>query len=420
MSVSVDYRIAQVQLFSRKKQTLVAMLGVMFGIAMFILMISFMTGVNDMIRDMMLSVTPHIHVYNDLHTDFSSSVAGRFYRREKDHWIVVDHPKPKQINLNLKNAPGILADIEKNREVAIASPLVSTQLLFNYGPVQLSVVTDGVDIRKEEVLFNLKRKMSAGSPEDLLTIGKGILIGYRLARKLHAAIGDIVTAIAPSGAQMRFRIVGIYQFGLAQIDEAKAYITLSSMQELMGRNRDYITDIRIQIKDLNQAATLAAEWEKKYGYKADDWETVNASLEAGERIRNMLTYVVSFTMLLVAGFGIYNIMNMVIMGKIKDIAILKAQGFSNKDIVRIFLTQSMVIGITGGLAGLLLGLLSSYLLSRVPFPQDDFMDIRFYPVTFRPAHYILGLSFGLLTTLVAGWAPAVKASRLDPVAILRN
>jgi lipoprotein-releasing system permease protein len=359
-------------------------------------------------------------LYNDLHTDYSSSIAGRCYSRDRQVWVVVDHPKPKQIQNNLKNAPGILQDIEKDPGVAVVSPLVSTQLLFNYGPVQLSVGTDGVDIRKEDLLFNLARKMKSGRPEDLLTIGKGILIGYRLARKLNAGIGDMVTAVASSGAQMRFRIVGIYQFGLAPIDEGKAYITLSSMQELMGRNRDYITDIRVRLKDLNRAKALSAAWARKYGYKADNWETVNSSIAAGNKIRNTLTYVVSFTMLLVAGFGIYNIMNMVIMGKIKDIAILKAQGFGRGDIVRIFLTQSLVIGIVGGAAGLLLGFLSSYALSRVPFPQDDYMDIRFYPVTFWTTHYMLGAAFGLITTLVAGWTPAVKAGRLDPVSILRN
>jgi lipoprotein-releasing system permease protein len=396
------------------------MLGVTFGIAMFILMISFMTGVNLWVQDTMLSATPHVRLYNDLHTDFSSSVTGRFYSRDRQMWVVVDHPKPKQIQDNLKDAPGILADIERQPGVAVVSPLVSTQLLFNYGPVQLSVATDGVDIRKEDRLFDLSGKMKSGRPEDLLTIGKGILIGYRLARKLNAGIGDMVTAIASSGAQMRFRIVGIYQFGLAPIDEGKAYITLASMQELLGRNRDYITDIRVRLKNLNEARALSAAWEKKYGYKADNWETVNASIEAGNRIRNTLTYVVSFTMMLVAGVGIYNIMNMVIMGKIKDIAILKAQGFDRKDIVRIFLTQSLVIGVAGGAAGLLLGFLSSYALSRVPFPQDDYMDIRFYPVSFQTGHYLLGAAFGLLTTLAAGWTPAAKAGRLDPVSILRN
>jgi lipoprotein-releasing system permease protein len=125
-------------------------------------------------------------------------------------------------------------------------------------------------------------------------------------------------------------------------------------------------------------------------------------------------------LLTVAGFGIYNIMNMVISSKMKDIAILKAQGFDGKDILTIFLSQSLVIGILGALAGLLLGFLLSYGLSRVPFPQTEFTFMKFFPVVFEMKYYFFGAGFGMLTTFVAGVLPARKAARVDPVAILRS
>jgi lipoprotein-releasing system permease protein len=396
------------------------MLGVTFGIAMFILMISFMKGVNQFLQDIMLSVTPDIHMYNDFKTDYSTSVSSRYFDQLPEKWIIVRHPKPKQIHLNLKNAPGIIADLRKNKDVVAVSPLVSVQLLFNYGPVQLGVVVDGVDIREEDRLFDISGKMDEGRPDQLMTTENGILMGYKLADKLHVTGGDIVSATAPSGAQMRFKVVGMYKFGMALMDEYKAYISTSSMQQLLGKNRDYITDIRIKVKDLNQAKSMAAFFSNKYNYKSDDWQTVNASLEAGNLIRDMLTYVVSFTMLMVAGFGIYNIMNMVITGKLKDIAILKAQGFARKDILQIFLSQSLIIGLMGGLAGLLLGFLLSYGLSKVPFPEDEWIVIKFFPVTFDVRHYVFGMVFGILTTLAAGLLPALKAAKIDPVAILRG
>ncbi|HTI94828.1 MAG TPA: FtsX-like permease family protein [Puia sp.] len=420
MKVPVNLEIAKVHLLTRKRQTVVAMLGVTFGIAMFILMISFMKGVNQVLSDIMLSVTPDIHIYNDFETDYSSSLTSRYFGTKPSQWIIVRHPRPKQINLNLRNAPGIVANIRENKEVVAVSPLVSMQILFNYGPVQLGVVADGVDIREEDLLFDLSGKMNSGRPENLLTTENGILLGNKLAGKLQVTSGDMVTATAPSGARMRFKVVGIYQFGMALMDEYKAYVSLSSMQQLLGRNRDYITDIRIKLKDQNRAKSMAELFSRKYGYKADDWDTVNASLKAGNIIRDTLTYVVSFTMLLVAGFGIYNIMNMVITGKLKDIAILKAQGFAKKDIIQIFLSQSLIIGIIGGLAGLLLGFILSYALSKVPFPTDDWMVIKFFPVTFDIRHYLFGAGFGVLTTLLAGWTPSLKASKIDPVAILRG
>ena len=159
---------------------------------------------------------------------------------------------------------------------------------------------------------------------------------------------------------------------------------------------------------------------RKYGYKADDWKTANAAAMAGETSRNALTYVVSFTLLVVAGFGIYNIMNMTIANKMKDIAILKAQGFARKDIVTIFLSQSMIIGFIGAVTGILLGFLLSYALSRIPFPANDQIPCKYNPVLFKRAYYIFGIGFGLLTTFVAGFMPSLKASRVDPVVILRG
>lgn len=419
MRLPVNLRIMEVHMLSRKRQTIIAMLGVTFGIGMFILMMSFMKGMNDFFENIMLSVTPDIRIYNDYKTDYSSSVTRQFMGKDELNWIVVRHPRPKQINVNLKNAPGIIEDLRKNDDITVVSPLVSAQLLFNYGPVQLGAMVDGVDIREEDQLFGLAEKMVSGRPENLLAVDNGILLGYKLARKLNVTTGDLVTATGPSGAQLRFRLVGTYKFGIATMDEFKAYISLSSMQHLLGKTPDYITDIRLKLKDMDRAAQLSPALTTRYGYKAEDWETVNASLKAGNRIRDAFTYILSFTLLLIAGFGIYNIMNMVIVGKMKDIAILKAQGFGRRDITQIFLTQSLLIGLAGALAGLLLGFLLSYGLSKLPWPEDEWVIITHFPVNFNAMYYVVGLIFGLLTTGLAGLLPALKASRVDPVAILR-
>src|SRR5581483_2916859 len=139
----VDTLIARRHLMANKKQTLVAMLGVTFGIAMFILMISFMVGVNQFMEDTMLSSTPDIHIYNDIKTDYSVSIAGDYYKN-KNAVVVVHHPKPKQVRLNIKNADGIINDLRNDPDVAYVSPLLSTQVFYNYGPVQINGYIDGV------------------------------------------------------------------------------------------------------------------------------------------------------------------------------------------------------------------------------------------------------------------------------------
>ena len=415
----VNLDISKTHLLSRKKQTLVAILGVTFGIAMFILMISFMQGVNKFLEDTMLQATPDIHIFNDLKTDYSVSIAGEYFKGT-DKLIVVNHPKPKQIRLNIKDADAIMADLKRNSSVAAVSPMLSTQVFYNYGPVQINGFIQGVNIIEESQLFNISDKMVEGKTENLLTADNGILMGSGLAQKLNVKTGDLVALATPMGSTMRFRIVGIFKIGIGTIDNVKSYVNISSVQQLLGKDRSYLTDINIKLKDNKEAAPLSKMMSIKYNSKAEDWETSNSSVMAGTLIRNVLTIVVSVTMLSVAGFGIYNIMNMTIANKMKDIAILKAEGFARKDIIQIFLSQSLMIGLLGALSGILLGFGLSYALSRVPFPSNDFIGLKYFPVIFNPKHYAFGIVFGILTTFFAGLMPSIKASKIDPVAILRG
>ena len=420
MNTSVNFLIAGTQLMARWRQSFIAMLGVLFGIAMFIFMMSFMKGVNNYISDTMLSAIPDIHIYNDIHTDYTSSVTSDWLRNDPSKMVIVHHPRPAKVRLNLKNAAAIIADLRLRPEIGVVSPLLSTQVFFNYGSVQLNGVLDGVAIIEETHLFGLQERMMTGRPEDLLTADKGILLGQGLADKLNVRMGDLVTLATPEGTSMRFRVVGTFSFGISTVDNIKAYVSLPSVQQLLAKPHDYITDLRIKLLDIDKARDLALMLGKKYGYRSEDWESSNPSIKAGNMIRDTLTWVVSLTLLTVAGFGIYNIMNMVIASKMKDIAILKAQGFDGRDIRTIFLSQSLVIGILGAGMGLLLGFLLSYGLSRVPFPRTEFTFMKYFPVVFESKYYVFGAGFGILTTFVAGVLPARKAAKVDPVAILRG
>jgi lipoprotein-releasing system permease protein len=174
------------------------------------------------------------------------------------------------------------------------------------------------------------------------------------------------------------------------------------------------------LKDKNIAPKLSVELENRYKYTAEDWGTANASATVSIMIRNVMTFVVSLTLLIVAGFGIYNIMSMTIQNKLKDIAILKAQGFSGPDIRQIFIIESVTIGVMGAISGLIFGFFLSLGIYHLPFPKNEFLNITHFPVTFHTRHYMFGLVFGTLTTLIAGLVPSMKAAKVDPVVILRG
>jgi lipoprotein-releasing system permease protein len=137
---------------------------------------------------------------------------------------------------------------------------------------------------------------------------------------------------------------------------------------------------------------------------------------ASGKMRKVIITVITFCILLVAGFGIYNILNMTISQKINDIAILKAMGFRGGDVIRIFVQQALIIGFLGIVLGLTLATILVNILSHVYVGGD----IGFFPVAFEPMQYLKGLIFGFIVTFLAGYVPARKAAHVDPVSILRK
>jgi lipoprotein-releasing system permease protein len=332
----------------------------------------------------------------------------------------VYHQKPKNETPKLRNAAQIAELIRKDKRVTGVAPSLSSQVFYNYGPVQLSGNILGVDILEEDKLFGLRSKMKEGRIEDLKANHDGIIMGRGLARKLNMQTGDRVVITTPQGYTMTLKVVGIFQMGLGAVDNVRSYANLSTVQTILQQDHLYITDINIKLVDLHQAKVIAPEYQSMFRYKAEDWETANATFLTGNIIRNILTYSVSITLLIVAGFGIYNILNMTIINKMKDIAILKAMVFAGKDVKQIFMIQSLVIGFLGSVLGLAIGFALSSLIAQAPFNGGDFITLDHFPVNFDPKYYIIGIVFGVATTAFAGYMPSRKAAKVDPIEILRG
>ena len=191
-------------------------------------------------------------------------------------------------------------------------------------------------------------------------------------------------------------------------------------QRILGEGKNYISDINVKLKDIEQAGIIASQIRNQFKLAAVDIKTANAQFETGTQIRNLITYAVSVTLLIVAGFGIYNILNMMIYEKMNDIAILKATGFSGFDVKMIFISQALLIGCIGGGLGLLIGHSLSVAISHIPFETEALPTIKTFPVNNDPLFYIIGIVFALISTFFAGYLPASKAQKIDPVDIIRG
>lgn len=415
-SIELSAEIAKVHLFSKPKQTVVAMLGVTFGIGMSIALVSLMTGLNKFTEEVSMTSSPDIHIYQEV-TAMRKSILDEIY---PDGVNLVHHQKPKNELTKIRNARQIAAIINKDDRVIGASAMVSTQAFYNYGSKQLNGNILGVDILDEDKLFDLRSRMKSGRIEDLLSNHNGVIMGKGLAKKLNVRLGDRVVITTPLGTTMMLKIIGIFQMGIGIVDNVRSYANISTVQTILQKDQSYITDINLKLKDRNLATPIAAEFQAKFIYRAEDWPTANSTFLTGMLIRNIITLAVSITLMIVAGFGIYNILNMTIYNKMKDIAILKAMGFAGGDVKNIFMIQSLVIGFGGSVAGLIIGYGLSYLISKAPFDGGDIVALDHFPVNFDPTYYLISVGFGVATTAIAGYMPSRKAAKIDPIEILRG
>lgn len=410
--------ISKTHLVTRLKQSSIAALGVTVGIATFIILMSFMTGLNGMLDGLILNRTPHVHIYNDIKPSEKQPVD--YYKEFENGLNAVRSVKPKQSQLRVHNAVSLMSTLRKDKKVKGVTPQVGAQGFYIAGSIQLNGRINGLNVLDEVRLFNFGDYIVKGSAQDLARNDEGILLGAGVAKKLSLDVGDRVQISNIKGNIYNLKIVGIYQSGMADFDNVQSFANLKTVQKILGEGTDYITDINVKLYDIKNAPAVAFGLEKQFDLTAVDIERANAQFETGTKIRNLITYAVSITLLLVAGFGIYNILNMMIYEKMNDIAILKATGFSGNDVKLIFIFQAMLIGFVGGLIGLLLGYLGSVGISNASFETDALPTIKTFPVNFDPVYYVIGVVFALVATFFAGYLPAKKAENIDPVDVIRG
>lgn len=418
MNWPIILNIAKTHLITKVKQTSIAALGVTFGIGSYITLVCFMTGLNAMLDNLILNQTPHIHIYNEIEPSKKQPIS--LYQELENSFKVVHSIKPKLTQKKIHNALPIIHYLEQQEEVKGALPQVKTQIFYIAGSIELGGNITGINALDEAKFFNLNDYLVGGSAKDLQIADNGILLGIGIAKKMALKVGDRVQVKPINGGILPLKIVGFYQSGITDLDNIQSFASIKTVQKLLGKANNYITDINVKLNDINIAKPMAQQIESQFNLRAIDINTANAQFETGTNVRNLITYAVSITLLIVAGFGIYNILNMLIYEKMNDIAILKATGFSGKDVQAIFMSQAMIIGFVGGVLGLLVGFGLAHLISTIPFQTEALPTIETYPINMNPLFFVIGFSFAMLSTFLAGYLPSKKAKKIDPVKIIRG
>ena len=403
--------IALTHVMSRLRQTLVGLLGVAMGVGFSVMMASLMEGSQRDFVTQLVDSLPHITVSDE--------------RRNPPRQPAEDAFDAAQISgLNtpvtrpgIKNPFAIVASLESWLDGAVALSVLS-RAVIRYAGRDTAASVIGIEPKREALVSKLPTQIRQGSLDSLYKSSNAIILGDKLAAKIGARVGNTISLVSGTGQVVPCTVVALLHTGIAQSDETQAYTLIKTAQILSGQT-GLINAIRVRVRDIMAARDTAARIEAQTGYKSVSWQEANEDLLSAFQIRNFIMYTVVGAILLVASFGTFNIISTITHEKTRDIAILKSLGFTETTVRRIFLLEAMMIGVAGTIVGWALGYVLCLLLGSIEF-KSPFMDATTLPLYYTPTHYLMAAAVALTASGIAGYLPARKAARVQPVEIIRG
>jgi lipoprotein-releasing system permease protein len=271
-------------------------------------------------------------------------------------------------------------------------------------------------MQEYSAMFNTAKYMVAGSVDNLQGNLNGIIIGSGIAEKLSLSLNENLIVSSSYGIQKNLKIVGIFKTGNSMTDNGKSYVNIATAQQFIKQGQSYVSNIYINTPNANESIEYTKKLQQLTEYKVEDWTITNADFLASDKTRSAMMGAISLSILLVASFGIYNILSATISQKINDIAILKATGFTGNDVIKIFVTEALLMGLIGTLVGLIAGGILIAIMQNVYMGPP----VGYFPIHFELPLFIKSFVLGMFITLCAGFFPARKAANVDPVSIFRK
>lgn len=401
LQVALRYLLAKRRQVFISVISLVSTLGVMVGVMALVIALALMTGLQYELRDRILGSAAHVYVWKPAGLDD--------YQAE-------------------------IARIEAVDGVVSAAPGLLGKALIT-GPAGEGFITiKGIDPRREGEVTDLGRSMVDGTLTDLGPAGEerraGVLIGRALAASLGVQRGDTVTLVTPQGAltpmgmmprQRRVDVAGTFTLGLFEFDQAYGFVDLETAYRLTGQTRP--DHLEIRVTDIYQAAAVADTLQRTLGadYVTQNWSEMNQSLYSALWLEKMAMGIGIGLIVMVAALNIVASLVLLVMEKTRDIAILKTMGASSRSIMLIFLTQGMLIGVTGTLTGATLGVSIATVLDRyrlITIPSDVY-QVTYLPFLILPGDVAAVVAGAVVICFLATLYPSRQAARLDPAQALR-
>lgn len=403
-------KLAWRNVFRHTRRTIITAVAISVGLSARITIDTLMNGVDKMAAENIIDFeTSHLEIF-----------AKGYYREER--FFPLDNI--------IENPELIQNKIKGIRTIRAVAPRVKFQTRINNGIDELPVLGIGVDIEKEKTVFKTTNSLVAGQ---FLSAPDDIVIGTDLARDMNLEVGSYVTIIAKDryGAYdaRDFTVSGLINTGHPLLDGNAAIMRIDVAQQLLSMP-GMVTELCVRSRHDNRVIELKEEIATTIGNGSEvyTWRELNASIFEIQGFKRTMQGMLVLIIVIIAAVGIVNTMLMAVMERIPEIGTLRAMGFGNNNIVRMFLYEGGIIGIFGSLLGCLFGFLTSlYLVFRGIDFSGTFGDLDFaFPVQFMIKGEIsymtilYTLIFGVIVSVVVTLLPVRRATKLEPVKALRH
>lgn len=383
-----EFFIAKKHILEKKKQSFIGIIGIMIGVTVLIVSIGISNGLDKNMIGSILSLSSHISVYD------------------------VEHKNEyEKIENKLKEISGVKGVL----------PKVSTQGLIKYtgiyGDYVSGVKIEGLDIEKAKLAIDIEKKIVHGKINSEKR--NGIYIGNELFRQLGASIGDKISLVSAENQELPLEITGVFESGYYDYDISMVIIPLATAQYMMYMG-DNITNLEITLNNPYDADKISDILSEKYGLFNRTWGDQNKNLLSALALEKTVMIVVFSLIVVIAGFVVWVIMNMLVREKIKDIGIMRAMGFSTQNIMKIFLIEGITLGIIGIFIGVLLSLgilwyIENYSISGI----TSIYYLSKIPVEISLKEILIIVFVNFIVIFLSSIFPAYRAGKMETMEALR-
>lgn len=409
--------LAMKQLISRKKQTILILLGIAMGTMLYVMISGIQLGFREYISSALLNRTAHVIIQGADNLISEEKLQYRFFKElSLINWIIA--PGGKRDESKLSNYQGWKELLDNHPDVYSYTPRLAINVIISKGKNKHNLSLIGIIPERQVKASDIEDYMKEGKFINLSGGGDKIILGTTAVKELGLRIGQQIKVNIGQGESRPFKLVGIITFGDEQTDRTMAFAHLNDVQTL-NHTPGRIGHIAVSLFEMDKAQELADQWSLYSNDEVLDWQEANKMFMEMIKMQDIVRLFITISILIVAAFGIYNVLSIMINQKKKEIAILRSVGYAPNRILELILIQGVFLGITGGISGILMGLSLNLYIESIDL-GFEIGNSNHLLMSYEPSIFITAFWAAILASIIASVLPAFAASKMTPMDIIRS